>query len=244
MTSYSAAGTAYALLQGEAIELARDLTPLLPTERDEVAQVLRQRYHRNAAALPGPAPEFHHAAAVYGFECFVAAAHEWYAPPGDLLSSGATAGKEGADDTAAGAAAAAEPPAPLLPRYLGQRSDVGFSASEMISADLCLGYLTTLRAQIKSRYLDDLLVEAIETTLAPWPYTALLLPEPPAPALDAWWAHPTLRRLYVDRLIERSHLALTVAPQIANAVETALGTYAAQLWPAYADAQKQRTSPA
>lgn len=91
------------------------------------------------------------------------------------------------------------------------------------SADLTLRFLPDLIALARGISVGDPLVDGLERLACEWPLSSVgvagLAVLDPAPFL----AHPSLRRLYVDRILERRDRSRLGLPAVREAVREALG---------------------
>jgi hypothetical protein len=93
------------------------------------------------------------------------------------------------------------------------------------SADLCLRYLPDLLALARGIAPDDPLVTGLVALARAWPLSSVGVAgageADPSPFLD----HPSLRRLYVDRIIERSDTSRLAHPATRAAVRETVGAF-------------------
>lgn len=106
----------------------------------------------------------------------------------------------------------------------GPRPDSG-SASAHYSVDLCLRYLPDLHRLASHTSSTDPLLEEIETLLEPWPLSRVGLSNTAAPVWHAAIRQPALRKLYVDRIIEKHDERLLSDPHVRDAVRVAIGAF-------------------
>ena len=76
------------------------------------------------------------------------------------------------------------------------------SPSVCYSADLSLRYLPDLLSLAKGIASDDPLVHGLHAICRSWPLSSVGVPDVGELDTGAFLSHPTLRRLYVDRIIE------------------------------------------
>jgi len=93
------------------------------------------------------------------------------------------------------------------------------------STDLSLRYLTDLLALARGIAPDDPLVAGLAALARAWPLSSVGVAGAgdvdPSPLLD----HPSLRQLYVDRIIERGDASRLAHPAVRDAAREALGAY-------------------
>ncbi|MDJ0364650.1 hypothetical protein QMK33_05755 [Hymenobacter sp. H14-R3] len=97
------------------------------------------------------------------------------------------------------------------------------------SVDLTFRHLPALLGLARDLAPADALVTRLQAVGQQWPLS--LVGPAPAAAPAAVLAHPALRALYLDRLIERRDRARAAQPGAYEGVRAALGEYVAQLWP-------------
>jgi hypothetical protein len=93
------------------------------------------------------------------------------------------------------------------------------------SADLSLRYLPDLLTLARGIAPDDPLVTGLTALAQAWPLSSVGVADAravdPSPLLD----HPSLRQLYVDRIIERGDASRLAHPAVRAAIREALGAY-------------------
>jgi hypothetical protein len=99
------------------------------------------------------------------------------------------------------------------------------------STDLALRVLPQLLALARGVALDDPLVIGLNTLAHDWPLSSVGVPEVTNVDESPFIDHPTLRRLYADRIIERRDVSRLTDPRVVAAVREALGAHAADLAP-------------
>lgn len=99
------------------------------------------------------------------------------------------------------------------------------SPSVVYSADLTLRFLPDVISLARGIATGDPLVDALHRLARAWPLSSVgclrLEPVDPSPFLD----HPCLRRLYVDRILERRDTSRLDHPSVRAAVREALGLF-------------------
>jgi hypothetical protein len=99
------------------------------------------------------------------------------------------------------------------------------------SVDLIFRHLPALLDLARHLAPADALVARLQALARQWPLSFVGMPPAPAVAPAAVLAHPALRALYLDRVIERQDRGRAVQPGVAEGIREALGEYTAQLWP-------------
>ncbi|RZK49241.1 MAG: hypothetical protein EOO59_16480 [Hymenobacter sp.] len=92
---------------------------------------------------------------------------------------------------------------------------------------MTLRHLPALLGLARDLAPADALVLRLQAVGQRWPLSVVGV----APAPAAVLAHPALRALYIDRIIERRDRARATQPGVHEGIRGALGEYAAQLWP-------------
>ncbi|NBC06237.1 MAG: hypothetical protein GVY26_03485 [Bacteroidetes bacterium] len=105
-------------------------------------------------------------------------------------------------------------------------------AAEVYSADLCLRHLPRLHQKAKALAPADVLVELLEETARQFPLSSVGMDAEGPWALEVILAHPSLRLMYTDRIIEHKDQSRLEDTAIREAVYAALGAHAEAFWPA------------
>lgn len=106
------------------------------------------------------------------------------------------------------------------------------------SADLALRFLPDLLRLARGIAEDDPLVEGLRTVARAWPLSSVGAGQLGELDVTPFIDHPSLRRLYADRVIERADLSRPDHPAVREAVRAALGAFP-QLAPRVAAALAQ-----
>ena len=93
------------------------------------------------------------------------------------------------------------------------------------SADLFLCYLPDLHEIARRLAADDPLVARIETLTAAWPLSGVGMKGIEPDGIESFIHHPTLRRLYLDRIIERKAFLLARDPRVADWIRASYGAF-------------------
>jgi hypothetical protein len=114
----------------------------------------------------------------------------------------------------------------LLPAYTDEQN-----ASAILSADLCLRFLSQILDQIKVIDLDDLIIPLLEGHLQQWHYSAIgynLNPEMLnfGPILE----NNSLKQLYINRIIENKSKTLAELTHLNEYVKASMGNYSSLFW--------------
>lgn len=103
------------------------------------------------------------------------------------------------------------------------------------SADLCLRHLPTLFSFAKGLAPNDPLLLELKKTASDWPFSGFSLAEANKEAENRVLSHPALALAYVDRIIAKKLKAKAQQEHLRPWVAAALGNYADQLWPNWAN---------
>jgi len=109
------------------------------------------------------------------------------------------------------------------------------------SADLFFQYLPDLQAITKRLAADDPLVAQLVALASAWPLSCGTMEGGTLGSTDSFFQHPSLRQLYVDRILERKALHLVQEPEIAELIRAAYGPFPA-LCTEFAEAIEGRTA--
>ena len=93
------------------------------------------------------------------------------------------------------------------------------------SADLSLRYVPDLLSLARGIAPDDPLVAGLTALARAWPLSSVGVPGLDDVDASAFVDHPSLRQLYVDRIIERGDVSRLKHPAVRAAVGEALGAY-------------------
>lgn len=93
------------------------------------------------------------------------------------------------------------------------------------SADVCLRHLPDVTRIAKRLAAADPVNSLIQQFAAAWPLSAAGVENVEFHALDSFWDHATLRRLFVDRVLANGTTAALHLPSVADAVRAALGAH-------------------
>ena len=104
-------------------------------------------------------------------------------------------------------------------------------AATIYSADLFLRHLPELARLARGLAADDPLVEQLTRLGRAWPLSSVGMADTAGGGVVPILAHPSLRQLYVDRIIARRDAARLADPAVRDALRTALGDHAADLAP-------------
>jgi len=105
-------------------------------------------------------------------------------------------------------------------------------ASEIYSADLCLRHLPRLHQKAKALAPADVLVKLLEQTARQFPLSSVGISAEGPWAVHTLLAHPSLRSMYTDRVIDHKDQSRLEDTAIREAVQAALGAHAKAFWPA------------
>ena len=114
----------------------------------------------------------------------------------------------------------------LLPVYTDEQN-----ASAILSADLCLRFLSQVLDQIKVIDADDLIIQVLEGHLQQWHYSAIgynLNPE--MLNFQQILENNSLKQLYINRIIENKSKKLAELPNLNEHVKASMGNYSSYFW--------------
>ena len=192
-----------ALLDTGDVTVASYLTPFAPDDLATATALLRRYHAADALHLPHQAPPFEPAAAQWAAECLYRTAQLAFLRDYD------------ADAVVA-----------HLADWPGEASPAASYA-----VDLVFRHLPALLDLARHLAPADALVARLQALARQWPLSFVGVPPAPAEAPTAVLAHPALRALYLDRIIERHDRERATQLGVAEGIRAALGEYAAQLWP-------------
>jgi hypothetical protein len=192
-----------ALLDTGEVTVAARLTPFAPGDLATAATLLRRYHAADALHLAHQAPAFEPAAAQWAAGCLYRTAQLAFLREYD------------ADAVAA-----------HLADWPGEASP-----ATSYAVDLSFRHLPALLDLARNLAPADALVSRLQALAQQWPLSFVGALPAPAAAPAAVLAHPALRALYLDRIIERQDQQRAAQPGVAEAIRAALGEYAAQLWP-------------
>lgn len=192
-----------ALLDTGEVTVAGHLVPFAPDDLASSTELLCRYAAADAQHLAHQAPPFEPAAAQWAARCLYRTAQLAFLREYD------------ADAVAA-----------HLADWPGEASPAASYA-----VDLSFRHLPALLDLAHSLAPADVLVTRLHALARQWPLSFVGVPPAPAEAPAAVLAHPALRALYLDRIIEQHDQARAAQPGMAEGVRAALGEYAAQLWP-------------
>ena len=99
------------------------------------------------------------------------------------------------------------------------------SPSVCYSADLSLRYLPDLLSLAKGIASDDPLVHGLHAICRSWPLSSVGVPDVGEVDARPFLSHPSLRQLYVDRIIERGDGSRLADAAVREAVREAVGDF-------------------
>ncbi len=95
-----------------------------------------------------------------------------------------------------------------------------------LGADLVFCFAPDLVKMARATASADPLVEALVELLAAWPLSSVGIGgTAPAAASPSFWSSPSLRTLYIDRVIARGDRTRLASPPVSEAVRAALGAH-------------------
>ncbi|QHS59793.1 hypothetical protein [Chitinophaga agri] len=115
-----------------------------------------------------------------------------------------------------------------LPPFTGVQTPAA-----IYSADLCLRYLPDIFLLAKGISPEDPLVVTLQAMTLQWPLSAAAIPGVVSADLSAVLQHPSLTRMYTDRIILAKDFDKCTHPACLPLVAEALGAYSAKFWPQF-----------
>lgn len=99
------------------------------------------------------------------------------------------------------------------------------SGAACYSVDLTFRLLPDLTLLARGVARADPLVAGLESLARAWPLSSVGMADLGPVDVEPFIAHPSLRRLYADRVIERADLSRLIDPRVREAVREALGAF-------------------
>jgi MoxR-vWA-beta-propeller ternary system protein len=99
------------------------------------------------------------------------------------------------------------------------------SAAECYAADLAFRYLPDLLSLARGVAADDPLVTGLTELARQWPLSSVGVKELGEVDVSGFIGHPSLRQLYVDRIIDRQDTARLADARVREAAREALGAF-------------------
>lgn len=171
----------------------------------DTAWRLKEFHAQDTLRMPGTAPEFYPAAAVWGAKYF------YHAIQFTLLR---------------------ELDADLINEYLPP-FPAAINPKAIYSVDLTLRHLPRLFKLAKGLAPDDPLVLRFREAAANWPLSSVGIDIPAETPIEVLLSHPSLVGAYADRIIAQRDKNRLQNPAVKGVVEAALGNYAPTLWPGW-----------
>lgn len=187
------------------VTVVDQLIPFTPTELAHAQEALLAYYQEDKLEMPGQAPDFDAAAALW------AAGYVYHAAQLTVIRE-------------AGIAAIDH----WLPPY-----EAPLTSGSIYSADLCLRYLPDLLSLSKGLPPDDPLVTRLKTTAMQWPFSSTGMNLSATGNTDLIIACPSLLQMYADRIIATRDAGRCNIAAVEATVNASLGNYASILWPEY-----------
>ncbi len=172
-------------------------------DEQEAAMLLKQYYHEDIQEIPGTAPAFDEAAALWAAKYVYTTVYLLV-----MRDQGEDMIKE-----------------KLLP-YTGT-----VDAAATYSADLVMRYLPSLLELARGLSPADVLVKVLEQTAAEWPFSSTGIDTGPVKQEQLILAHDSLRITYADRLIAAGNLKKLSNSEVKEQVLSAAGLHLNIFWP-------------
>jgi hypothetical protein len=93
------------------------------------------------------------------------------------------------------------------------------------SADICLRHLPDVARLARQLAASDPVNDLIQEFAATWPLSAAGVPQIEFTKIETFWPHPTLRRVFVDRVLAHQATAALQLPPVLEAIRAALGAH-------------------
>ena len=93
------------------------------------------------------------------------------------------------------------------------------------SVDLSFRLLREIFRTARHLANADPLVRELRTLAAQWPLSSVGVPDLPALNIESFIAHPALRQLYVDRILETSDVSRVTDPRVLETIRENLGAH-------------------
>ena len=114
----------------------------------------------------------------------------------------------------------------LIAQSLGSSCPSPRNASTDYSVDLCFRFLPDVLKLSARLAPSDILVEQIKTQAASWPLSSVGIdPLPDLGSLDSFLHHPSLKQLYVDRILATEDKSRINHPSVVDAIKTTIGAH-------------------
>lgn len=135
-----------------------------------------------------------------------------------------------------------EMPAEAIKPLVEQPCPKPISPAVAYSVDLVFRYLPDLLSLASGLAPGDPLVEAIKTLCRRWPLSSVGVADLGQINVEAFIDNPSLRQLYVDRIMDRGDASRVNDPRVRAAMRASLGLYEDLCAPALAGALKESSS--
>lgn len=186
------------------VQVPGELVTLEQPDLDAAVAILQQTHARDMLDMPGVAPAFEPAAALWA-ACYLFRATQLVFRR-DLGEA-------------------------VIAQHLPPYHNTQPAPSAIYSADLCLRQLAGLLQLAKGLAPDDPLVNHIKETLRIWPFSGALAGWTGEVELSIILNDGSLRISFVDRIIESRQVKLAEMEPIRSLVNETLGDYREKLWP-------------
>lgn len=191
------------LLSQGTVSVQAATTSFSEDDKKETIKILQQYYSEDILEMPGAAPAFDEAAALWASMFFYNAVHFTV-----LRDEEETVVKE------------------TLHVFAGP-----INAGAIYSADLILRYLPALVQLAKGLSPADILVKVLEQTGAEWPFSSTGIEIAVAKNEAGIFTHPSLAIAYTDRLIAAKDITRTYDDALQQHILSATGLHLKKFWP-------------
>jgi hypothetical protein len=191
------------LRQQEEVMLYANLLQTSSEEERLVADFLKAEYESETLEYPYKPPLYNEKAALYGARTVYVAAQL-------LLYR-----ENKVEDIAV-----------LLPGFTAE-----ITASEALSADLCMRFLPDIIIQLKAIDPDDALIPLLDKILGNWHYSGIgYIKNMEGLNFSILTSDKCLNQMYINRVIDKKENKLAALPQLVDSVNASLGNYRTELW--------------
>ncbi len=132
-----------------------------------------------------------------------------------------------------------ELPEEMLRSDLGRRCPAAAAPDVCYSVDLSFRFLPDILRMARAASANDPLVECLRVWAADWPLSSVGIPDVTLGSVDGFLEDPSLRIVYVDRILATSDRSRVTDDRVAEAVRVALGGFR-DLSPAIYDVVQHR----
>jgi hypothetical protein len=191
------------LLSQGTVSVQSGIIPFIASDEKETIKILQEYYSQDILEMPGTAPAFDEAAALWAAKYFYTSVQLTV-----LRDEGEAVVNEKL-----------------------QAFAETITTDAIYSADLILRYLPTLLQLAKGLSPADVLVKALEQTAADWPFSSTDIEIAGVKNEDIIFTHPSLTITYTDRLIAAKNSKRIYSEQLQQHILSATGLHLKTFWP-------------